>query len=99
VISWFEELIALKFQFVPLNFGCEVTAISTSAGKEAAVRAIGADHFVLSSDAADMKRRGIAATAASAAVAAAAVFGGAQKPGPAPDPSGPRGMDKVNNNP
>ena len=35
-------------------FGCEVTVISTSPGKEAEARALGASHFLLSSDAAAM---------------------------------------------
>ncbi len=35
-------------------FGCEVTVISTSAGKEADARALGAKHFLLSPDAAAM---------------------------------------------
>lgn len=77
------------------SFGCEVTAISTSPGKEAAARAIGAHHFVLSTDAEDMKRRGVAAAAASEADAAAAVFGGGQKPGPSVASEGPRGLGAV----
>lgn len=73
------------------SFGCEVTAISTSPDKEAAVRAIGADHFVLATDVEDMRKRGRAAAEASGADAAAAVFGGAQKPKEIPEVSGPRG--------
>jgi D-arabinose 1-dehydrogenase-like Zn-dependent alcohol dehydrogenase len=36
------------------SFGCEVTVISTSPGKEAEARALGAKHFLLSSDKAAM---------------------------------------------
>lgn len=42
---------AVKFG---VAFGCEVTTISTSAGKEAEAKAMGATHFLLSSDKAAM---------------------------------------------
>lgn len=73
------------------SFGCEVTAISTSPDKEPAVRAVGADHFVLATDAKDMKKRAKAAAEPSPADAAAAVFGGAQRAKVYPETSGPRG--------
>lgn len=44
----------LAIQFASA-YGCEVTAFSTTPDKEAAVRALGAHHFVVSKDAAQMK--------------------------------------------
>ena len=39
-----------------VSFGAEVTVISTSPGKEADAKRLGAHHFLLSTDAADMKK-------------------------------------------
>jgi uncharacterized zinc-type alcohol dehydrogenase-like protein len=45
----------LALQFAA-QMGCEVTAISSTAGKEAEARAFGASHFLLSSDASAMRQ-------------------------------------------
>ena len=75
------------------SFNCEVTAISTTPSKEPTARKLGAEHFVLSSDAAEMRRHAESASKPSEADHAAALFGGTQQARSPPKESGPRGED------